>query len=191
MILMHWLCICLSISYTVPKVELGEYGQEQIVPNFNNEQACEINWTKKQRYIALMILKWRLLMRGIHQVIRDSHLATLSQNSSHLVIDILTLSSMPLTKSLKWSTLCSLQKKQNNIFKLMRKGPETSNIFLLHGTGIVLVLFYIYPIVSYASAFLHSFILLVTVVKGKDPKRHTYFYSLVLELFSCYSISIR
>ena len=31
-----------------------------------------------------------------------------------------------------------------------------SIIFLLCGTGIFLVLFYIYPIVSYASEFLHS-----------------------------------
>ena len=40
--------------------------------------------------------------------------------------------------------------------------PETSVLFLLRGTGIFLVLFY--PIVPYASAFLHSFLLLVTIV---------------------------
>ena len=34
--------------------------------------------------------------------------------------------------------------------------PKTSVIFLLLGTGVVLVLFYIYPIVPYARAFLHS-----------------------------------
>ena len=38
-------------------------------------------------------------------------------------------------------------------------------------TGIFLVLFYIYPIVPYAPAFLHSFLLLVTVVKGIGLKR--------------------
>ena len=71
-------------------------------------------------------------------------------------------------------------------------GPEeTSLIFLLRGTGIVLVLFYIYPIVPYAPAFLHSFLLLVTVVKGIGLKRHLYFYSLVLEIFSYYSVPIR
>ena len=64
-----------------------------------------------------------------------------------------------------------------------------SYIFLLRGTGIVLVLFYIYLIVPYTPAFLHSFLLLVTVVKGIGPKHQTYFYSLVLELFFCYSIS--
>ena len=70
--------------------------------------------------------------------------------------------------------------------------PQTSYIFPLRGTGNVLVLFYIYyPIVPYAPAFLHSFLLLESVVQGKDPKRHSYFYSLVLELFLCYSTSIR
>ena len=44
-----------------------------------------------------------------------------------------------------------------------------------------LKLFYIYPIVPYTPAFLHSFLLLVTVAKYKDPKRHTYFYTVVLE----------
>ena len=48
--------------------------------------------------------------------------------------------------------------------------PETSYIFLLLGTGIVLVVFYIYPIVPHAPAFVHSFLLLVTVVKGKRPE---------------------
>ena len=43
--------------------------------------------------------------------------------------------------------------------------------------------YYIYPnpIVPYAPAFLHSFLLLVTVVQGIGPKQHTYFYSVVLE----------
>ena len=49
--------------------------------------------------------------------------------------------------------------------------PETPFIFLLVGTGIVLVLFYSYPIVPYAPAFSHSFLLLVTDIKGIDPKR--------------------
>ena len=59
--------------------------------------------------------------------------------------------------------------------------PETSVIFLLCGTGIFLVLFYIYPIAPYAPAFLHRFPLLVTVVQGKDPKRHLNFYSVILD----------
>ena len=46
-----------------------------------------------------------------------------------------------------------------------------------------------FRIVPYASAFLHSSQLLVTVVKGIAPKRHAYFYSLVLEFVLCYSIS--
>ena len=50
--------------------------------------------------------------------------------------------------------------------------PETLFIFNLICTGIFLALFYIYKIVPYAPAFLNSFLLLVTVVKGKDPKRH-------------------
>ena len=62
--------------------------------------------------------------------------------------------------------------------------PETSCIFLLLGTVIFLVLIYIYSIVPHAPEFLHSFLLLVTVVKGQDLKRHAYFYSLVLEV-SC------
>ena len=41
--------------------------------------------------------------------------------------------------------------------------------------------FYIYPIVPYAPAFLHSFLLLVTVLKGIGLKHHLYFYSVVLE----------
>ena len=49
------------------------------------------------------------------------------------------------------------------------------------------MLFYIYPIVPYAPAFLHSFLFPVTVVKGIGPKRHIYFYSLVLDVFLCYS----
>ena len=44
--------------------------------------------------------------------------------------------------------------------------PETSFIFLLLGNGIVFALFYIYLIVPHAPAFLHSFLLLVTVVKS-------------------------
>ena len=68
-----------------------------------------------------------------------------------------------------------------------RVRPETSFIFiLLLGTGICLVLFYIYPIPPYAPAFLHIFLLLVTVVKGKDPKRHLYLYSVVLEFSSAF-----
>ena len=62
-------------------------------------------------------------------------------------------------------------------------------IFLLLGTEIFIVFFYIYLIVPYVPAFLHSFLLLVTVVKGQKP--HTYFYSVVLEFFLCPSISIR
>ena len=69
--------------------------------------------------------------------------------------------------------------------------PEASVIFLPLGTGIVLVLFYIYSIIPDASAFLHGSQLLVTVAKGVDPKRHLYFYPLVLELFLSCSISIR
>ena len=46
--------------------------------------------------------------------------------------------------------------------------------FILHGKEIFLVLFYIYPIVPYASAFLNSFLLLMVVVNGIDPKRHIY-----------------
>ena len=53
------------------------------------------------------------------------------------------------------------------------------------------VLFYIYPIVLYAPAFLHSFLLLLTIINGIYSKRHTYFYSVVLEFFLCYSTSIR
>ena len=68
--------------------------------------------------------------------------------------------------------------------------PETSFIFLLLGTGNVLVFFYIYPIVLHAPAFLNSFQFPVTVVTGIELKRHSYFYS-VLESFLCYSISIR
>ena len=51
-----------------------------------------------------------------------------------------------------------------------RKGyiPKTSCIFPLLGTGISLVLFYIYPILPHAPVSSHSFLLLVTVVKGKD-----------------------
>ena len=68
---------------------------------------------------------------------------------------------------------------------------ETSYIFLLLGTGIFLVLFYIYAIVPYAPAFLHSFLLLVTIVKGISPKHHLYLYYLVLAYFLCYSIPNR
>ena len=70
-----------------------------------------------------------------------------------------------------------------------RVRPETSVTFILLSTGIVLVLFYIYPIVPYAPAFLHCFLLLVTVVKGIDQKRNIYFCLLVLEFFLRYSIS--
>ena len=66
--------------------------------------------------------------------------------------------------------------------------PKTSYIFLLRGTGIVLVLFYIYPIVPYAPAFSHSFLSLVTVAKGIGLKPHIYIYSVVLELFLCSSL---
>ena len=45
----------------------------------------------------------------------------------------------------------------------------------------------IHPIVPYAPVFLHRFLLPVTVVKGKDSKRHLYVHSLVLECFLCYS----
>ena len=64
-------------------------------------------------------------------------------------------------------------------------------VFLLLGTGIFPVFFYIYPIVPQAPEFLHSFLFPVTVVKGIGPKHHTYFYSLVLEFCLCFSISIR
>ena len=43
-----------------------------------------------------------------------------------------------------------------------RYRPETSIIFILLGTGIALVLFYIYPIVPHSSAFLHSLPLPIT-----------------------------
>ena len=58
-------------------------------------------------------------------------------------------------------------RRSRNIYKYIK-----SYIFLLCGTWIALVLFYIYPIVPYASAFLHSFLLLVTGVKGIGPKRY-------------------
>ena len=46
-----------------------------------------------------------------------------------------------------------------------RKGrPETSVIFILRGTGIFLVFFYIHPIVPYASACFAQFLLLVTTL---------------------------
>ena len=64
-------------------------------------------------------------------------------------------------------------------------------IFLLLGNGIFLVFFDIYPIVPPAPAFLHSFLLLVIVVKGKDPKHQTYFYSgtgIFLMFFDIYPI---
>ena len=48
-------------------------------------------------------------------------------------------------------------------------------IFLLVGTGICLVLFYIYRVVPYAPAFSHSFLLLVTVAKGIGLKHHPIF----------------
>ena len=67
----------------------------------------------------------------------------------------------------------------STLFNLFQVGfcirSETSVIFLLIGTEMwemCLVLFYIHPIVPYAPASLHSFLSLVTVVKGKDPKRH-------------------
>ena len=69
--------------------------------------------------------------------------------------------------------------------------PETSYIFLLCGTGIFLVLFYIYPIVPRAPACFHSFLFAMTVARGIGPKRHLHFYSLVLEFILCYSISIQ
>ena len=69
--------------------------------------------------------------------------------------------------------------------------PETSFIFILIGTGIVVVFIDIYPILPYTPAFSHSFLLLVTVVKDMGSKHLLYFYSLVLELLLCSSISIR
>ena len=77
--------------------------------------------------------------------------------------------------------------------KIFDKGyrTETTFIFLLLGTRMFLVFFDIYPIVPYATNFLHSFLLLATVVKGIYLKHHLYFYSLVLECFLCYSVSIR
>ena len=45
-------------------------------------------------------------------------------------------------------------------------------VFLLVGAGIFLVLFYIYPIVPYAPAFLENILLIMTVVKGVGPKLH-------------------
>ena len=65
--------------------------------------------------------------------------------------------------------------------------PETWFIFLLVGTGIFLVLFYIYPTVPHAPAFLYSFLFPVTVEKGIGPKGYSYVYSLVLEFFLCSS----
>ena len=47
--------------------------------------------------------------------------------------------------------------------------PETSYIFLLCGIGIFLVLFYIYPIVPRAPAFLHSFPVINECCKGFRP----------------------
>ena len=66
---------------------------------------------------------------------------------------------------------------------------ETPRTFLLIDTGMVLLLFYIYPIVPHSPAFLHSFLFLVTVVKSIGLKHNLHYYSLVLELFLSYSIS--
>ena len=50
--------------------------------------------------------------------------------------------------------------------------PETSVIFLLCGTGIVLVLFYIYPIVPHAPAFYRVFVnLTLSLPKRENRKR--------------------
>ena len=68
----------------------------------------------------------------------------------------------------------SSNKSKTPFIKCLKKRPETSYICLPRGTGIVLVLFYIYPIVPYTPAFLHNFLLLETVVKGIDLKLHTY-----------------
>ena len=85
----------------------------------------------------------------------------------------------PCTQASSWQVLClhwtccintSCYKVDLRSFE-WRVGPETSVILLLLSTRILLVLFYIYPIVPYASTFLHSCLLLVTVVKGKDLKR--------------------
>ena len=66
--------------------------------------------------------------------------------------------------------------------------PEASIIFLLCGTGIFLALFLSirqYP--THQHLYIASFLLLVTVVKDIGPKRQLYFYSMVMELFLCYS----
>ena len=64
-----------------------------------------------------------------------------------------------------------------------------SFIFLLLDTGIFLVLFYIVSDSTIRTNILHSFLLLVTVVKSTGLKCHLYFYSLVPEFFLCYSIT--
>ena len=62
--------------------------------------------------------------------------------------------------------------------------PESSYTFILLGTGVFLCYSISYPIVIHVPAFVHSFLLIVTVVKGIGPKLHTYLSFLVLE-FSC------
>ena len=70
--------------------------------------------------------------------------------------------------------------------------PETSVIFLLCGTGywnfsrvILYLVGYYHSIVPNAPQFVHSFLLLMTFVKGISQKRQS--YSVVLELSLCYS----
>ena len=86
------------------------------------------------------------------------------------------------------SSWCSLDlSKQPNAFD---KGcrPETPISILISWYRYFSCVILIYPIVPHAPAFLHSFLLLVTVVvKGIGPKRQSYFYYVVLKLFLSYS----
>ena len=75
-------------------------------------------------------------------------------------------------------------------YYLVKKGVSQLNVVFLNKSRCCVILTYL--IVHYATAFLHSFLLLVTVVKGRGPKkRHLYFYSVVLEFLLCDSISTR
>ena len=63
--------------------------------------------------------------------------------------------------------------------------PKHKVIFLVFGTEIVRVLFYIYPIVPHALSLLHSFQLLVTVEKNIGLSHHLYFYFFCTWIFAC------
>ena len=71
--------------------------------------------------------------------------------------------------------------QQNKI----RKGIGPKGHYIFNSLVLELFLSYSisYPIVFHASAFLHSFLLLVTIVMGTGPKRLIFFCSLMLEFF--------